>query len=893
MNNHHHVGNFLTRAISASRGRVVLLLLAATLGVTSCVRELGGPGSIPAAGQQLSLPVNLPRAATVNTRGMTAAREQKLAEIDVLAFDNASGHYLYRSAGEVSAINTTEGTATIRFTARPRAAAQKFVIIANARAQVTTAVGSFTEEDEKEAGDLLPGLLASVSGPGYRWPTGDDATIPMWGETGELVITSTPASLPATTLLRALARVTVTVDDATRAKFTLSSVRLYNTNTAGRVVPDAGNLEAMKATAPTLPGNPGERAGAENATLYNETTDFTVAGVSMLNAIYTFEREATAMYPVTLVVGGKYDGSGTETYYKIVLATGATFTPVDLLRNHSYNVTITGVDKEGWTTPELAYDNQPENMEATILPWDDNDYGEITFDKFHSLAVNKSLFEFHAGGGTDILEILTDYDGTPDGWRIHEEDESNLPEWLELSSTSGASNVQGEVSITVYENATEESRLYTFRVVAGNLEKVITVTQSDETPFGIYITDENGKPVSELLFGPGDQGSMTYPEPQKFRVRWSPTSLQPTASAATLVGIDPFPYYEDAGGMELTTPDSPLDAGGTMEYTVQPEYMGSGTLDKTVKASRLDFTLEREGEYRNASIYLRQVMPILDIEGVISAGYDADASKLYSFTIKSVPGWTLTNVVDDDNILVPGSYSTAGGPSSEGQPFKFRLNTRVSSTDDPESATATLTFKSTAGTLEKTVTIKSNYICLQVTDIPTAVYNNTKLVNITFSPYPEPYSIKLIYSSTTLKQLNGLNGKGPHKFTWTTNTGYLVRTVNVIHVETNKVVKTFDIVPVEPFLNPTTGYSTSCPIGTEVFKVEKLNDIRSVLITFNGSIANGQYDINFHYYNSSGVYSYAHVADGYMVSGYITGGSLNGGGLTRTGSRKVCAYYIE
>jgi hypothetical protein len=321
---------------------------------------------------------------------MTVAQEQKLAEIDVLAFDNTTGDYLYSSEGAITAVNNEAGTANVRFVAQPREGAQAFVIIANARPQVTSALAA---AGNPQKATLLPGLEVSVSD-GARWPSDGTAPIPMWGETEPVTIAPPPATpgplfTSTTPLLRALARVTVTVIPGIQSKFKLTSVRLYNTNTSGRVVPDASNLTAMKATAPTLPLDPGERTGMASAILYNAAADFTVKNVSMLNAIYTFERAASTGNPVTLVIGGKYDGSSIETYYKVVPGGN---TPVALLRNHSYDITITAVEKAGWTSPGAAYDGRAENVEATITAWDESTYDEnVAFRQ--RLAVDKSHFD--------------------------------------------------------------------------------------------------------------------------------------------------------------------------------------------------------------------------------------------------------------------------------------------------------------------------------------------------------------------------------------------------------------------------------------------------------------------------------------------------------------------
>lgn len=89
--------------------------------------------------------------------------------------------------------------------------------------------------------------------------------------------------------------------------------------------------------------------------------------VPMANAIFTFERDnATAIEDYScIIIRGKYEG--TETYYKVDIVNSEN-KRVDISRNHSYNITISGVNNLGHTSIAAAIASAADNTNFSLDP---------------------------------------------------------------------------------------------------------------------------------------------------------------------------------------------------------------------------------------------------------------------------------------------------------------------------------------------------------------------------------------------------------------------------------------------------------------------------------------------------------------------------------------------
>ncbi|MDR1414614.1 MAG: hypothetical protein LBI96_02280, partial [Odoribacteraceae bacterium] len=346
-------------------------------------------------------------------------------------------------------------------------------------------------------------------------------------------------------------------------------------------------------------------------------------------------------------------------------------------------VTITGVSSPGYSTPEDAYNNPPSNITVQITAWNDGGLNDITFDPQHYLAVDNSEVTFYVGGGNKSIAAITDFS---DGWTV---DANTLPVWLTI--TSPALDVSGiahglkdvKTTLTLATSSTTTTRSGEFYIVAGNLRKKITVTQSVEEEFSIFITDPvTGKPLDELAFEAGNTTAGALPAARSFRVTWFPASANCGVTLTPVAGMSPFTFNTTGSGVNPVSA-SPL-TGGSALITIQPNALFPNDPNPL---SRLDFTVTSGGQYRTAVLYLRQVNNYVILESV-AAGYLADGTTTHSFTVKSNCPWLSYldgGGSDLDNLI---NWKTlSGGPNPAGEPFKFILNAR----SNPEPATISFT----------------------------------------------------------------------------------------------------------------------------------------------------------------------------------------------------------
>ena len=171
--------------------------------------------------------------------------------VDVLLFKTMGNNFYYRASGTTpvkdAAASNNENEAKKTFTVKlpltPSGESYRLVVVANARAEISEftpmlPISTIVPGSATVYSDVVDGLTRAVA---LDIPT---TAFPMWGEIANVVISesgTTPASL-AVNLTRAVARVDVSVKtsdppEPTDPRFTLSSVHLYNRNTAGLVAP--------------------------------------------------------------------------------------------------------------------------------------------------------------------------------------------------------------------------------------------------------------------------------------------------------------------------------------------------------------------------------------------------------------------------------------------------------------------------------------------------------------------------------------------------------------------------------------------------------------------------------------------------------------------------------
>jgi hypothetical protein len=482
------------------------LLVATT---TSCLQSLDdvkvSAGDQASVSFVLRVPGEVP---TSTTRGLSADNETNIQTIDVLLFRSTSSGKVFYKALQGRNISNTSGNVKGFTVNIPIGDYNTFDIevLANARSMLVDA--TLVPGADKQA--TLDQLTVNHSADA-KWV---ESTIPMWGE-----ITDTQVSDNSTypmKLTRMVSRIDVKLSAAaagtSNSNFSINSVLLYNYSTTGTVVPNIStswSASSQKVTAPTAPSSGyGTTQGPLTYTSSDQYTDAHFLPDSLMRAIYTFEAPAGTAGAGTnpcLVVSGYYNGSTTETFYKIeFVSTTDAQEPVylPLLRNYRYTVTINAITQAGSATADAAFASNAVNLSASILSVEEGDLADIAFDNDNYLAL--SAHEFTLPNRVDTLPnannavlIKTDY---ADGWtgEVFDDEactrQTSASGWLNLySKTSGIAasdstygaktggiNENGDtlrLYVTTENFDTSSERTAYVKVTAGKLMWVLRVHQ--------------------------------------------------------------------------------------------------------------------------------------------------------------------------------------------------------------------------------------------------------------------------------------------------------------------------------------------------------------------------------------------------------------------------------
>ena len=508
-----------------------LLIIAVSILAASCMKDKSWPdcpnneGGVKVTFRFGSNPLSSV------TRALTFAQENEIEDINVLVFDSTDelvdileGKNVVVTTGSLNPLYSAEGTFSVIL--KPSASATdtyNLVVLANAETAIMSAYGSLDVDDVtyKDYDDVIAALFVSVNSKLY--PSG--GIIPMWGESGQIEI-KTGTAVDPLELTRAIARVDVGVGqaayiatdnawewdgkDGTGATipFCLGSVYLMRPNDKFAIIPDVDELSA---------GNPTILAGTSAISMANSIINFKyddddIAGVTsdrggyLTQHIYTPEMampgapgDANHSNRMALVVGGYYNGSTTETFYRLDFVKSNNL--MNVLRNHLYRFDITSVYGAGYPTVEIAYNSNTFNMTFDVLDWDAGDMGDIIFDGTYYVSLKNSRNEnrddrtavvYRKVGTNDIIEFGTNISldkfvlelnnggdfPTPGDKTVIENDRFKV----ELKSAGGV-NWFEFTALEEYAAATDNPSILT--VTADNRIKFnIIIMQKDDDPEG-------------------------------------------------------------------------------------------------------------------------------------------------------------------------------------------------------------------------------------------------------------------------------------------------------------------------------------------------------------------------------------------------------------------------
>ena len=227
-------------------------------------------------------------------------------------------------------------------------------------------------------------LSAELTGSGSI-PVFDGSTpFPMFGivDNGTPILIEANTALGRVSLVRAVARVDIGVGTKNEngtwtkgaVKFNMTQIQIWKAGKQYTYMPAANNFSSVGGT---LTINIPSPTGTTETKIYGNT--------HITNTTYCSERiylpEADLQWGdvydtkhtdrLAIIVGGKYNGSQAETFYRVDFINDNPQTKMNILRNHMYQFTIKSVTDPGYATAELAYKSVPKNISfiAELVPW--------------------------------------------------------------------------------------------------------------------------------------------------------------------------------------------------------------------------------------------------------------------------------------------------------------------------------------------------------------------------------------------------------------------------------------------------------------------------------------------------------------------------------------------
>lgn len=611
---------------------------------------------------ELTLSVEFPSHYQAQTRGIEELDENKMVKIDVLVFktddDGTNEKFFYRTHAINDNVDNNGKSFKVLLRKSIGSVKHKIVVLANLRDAVDDAEIDFVEGMPKAE---IFKLIKFKSDSKWNATSKTNFTpLPMWGETlkSHVITPTTNANtLGIIYMLRSVAKIDVLLNKDAENKpqglgteFVLTDVRLYNSRTKGFATSDHVTVSPegkVKATKPTIPSDAGFKA-------YYEYSDTTVFG-GFIREIYLAENDNSQHDETSkrtcIVVGGLYTKPGdplntaTKTWYRIDFYKRNGGDPsnkddyLDIIRNHCYRVNITSVGGPGYETPDIAYESHPINMNVDIMAWDEGEMNDITSDGKYQLIVDKNKFDFFREGNGREIMIYADHQN---GWKVLAED---LPDWVQLSATSGATDTKSYVSITTSPLTVGESdRSDYFTITAGTLKKKIYISQVNTAELSISVN------------------------PKRIIFRKSGSNAKSIEVTTIPDGVDIF--FSDAPGMKPITwlssgfPPSGIPNLAPYRYLFQPDInQTTDVLSSTVTV----YIQDADGNMVSENILITQLASDLVFISTVTNPYSS-LGGIYKFTVESDTGWKIDYVTDPASALASGFDNT---PKEAGDDIEY------------------------------------------------------------------------------------------------------------------------------------------------------------------------------------------------------------------------------
>ena len=362
----------------------------------SCASDDSRPTQTPRQ-VNVALTVTLPEPDNVHSLARSYT-DSEIRNVDVLVFDE-DGKFMERvkvDGGEL----TPSGT-EISFSIRLDATSKRRVIHLVTNGRTPDGV-----TDRLNFGDVTPAMSESVAMLALKTSTFTgtlvDNVMPliMWGRvelpTGINIVTKADN----VKLLRAVACVQVKKGavDATNGlnDFTVQSITVNKGADCGYLTPTNYSTTVTPVTGRPLSGSTLNYA---NGWSDGETP-----------SLYIYERNCTSGDYMGVIIKAMYKGK--EGYYKVVMVDNGG-TPLNVVRNHRYIITVVSVDGPGYASVTDAINFAPSNALKVELTDEDSDFPCIVADAQHRMTMSNNVFNLYGKNQTTSvangIEICTVY----------------------------------------------------------------------------------------------------------------------------------------------------------------------------------------------------------------------------------------------------------------------------------------------------------------------------------------------------------------------------------------------------------------------------------------------------------------------------------------------------
>ncbi|MDR1757047.1 MAG: hypothetical protein LBR65_08875 [Culturomica sp.] len=368
------------------------ILAALCLGIVSCAKDRESP--VPAPDEvSVHFRIYMPRLTQVGSRA--AGIESAVMRVALLAFgqNGGEGEFLYQYTAEAQNLSQEEDVeADFKATLIASNDSVRLLAVVNYPDGLFNSVTPGTTETAVR--NMLTGSFAEATG------------VPMSG-LAELASLSKATGTIRIPMIRSIAKITVeTKLRAGTPTFDLEYVQIFRANDLWQFIPDAASV-----------ANENGKNGIPTATVASVPAGAiasTMIGTPVVTDSYTnFMTESAANdvpeEAACIVVGGKFNGSETESYYRMDFETEDGTHPMgQVLRNFWYRFTIVKVASKGWATAQEAADNPALKLEAIVLPWNGGEDSGYSFgkDRYVVLSANSMMLDAVVGA-MDTLFITT------------------------------------------------------------------------------------------------------------------------------------------------------------------------------------------------------------------------------------------------------------------------------------------------------------------------------------------------------------------------------------------------------------------------------------------------------------------------------------------------------